>query len=85
MLTGTLPFTGTTAAAIALQILQATAPAPSSVNTSLPREIDRVVGKTLAKDRAARYQSAASLAADLRAIADVLEARRAAGERAPRM
>src|SRR5215467_11863816 len=43
MLTGKQPFTGATSTAIALQIVQGTAPAPSSVNRSLPREVDAIV------------------------------------------
>jgi eukaryotic-like serine/threonine-protein kinase len=54
---------------------------PSAVNRPLAPEFDRVVGKMLAADRAARYQSAAGLAADLRSVANVLEARRSASER----
>ena len=36
MLTGKLPFSGATPAALTLQIVQAQAPVPSSVNRSLP-------------------------------------------------
>jgi serine/threonine protein kinase len=82
MLTGAQPFSGSTAEALTKQILHAEAPAVSSVNPSLPRDIDAAVDRALAKNREARYDSAAALAADLRAIATILEARRAAGERA---
>jgi hypothetical protein len=54
---------------------------PSAVNRPLAPEIDRVVRKMLAPDRDAGYQSAAGLAADLRSVASVLEARRSASER----
>jgi serine/threonine protein kinase len=54
---------------------------PSAVNRPLAPEFDRVVRKLLATDRDARYQSAAAVAADVRAIAAMLEARRMAAER----
>jgi serine/threonine protein kinase len=54
---------------------------PSAVHRPLPPEFDAVVRKMLAKDRDARYQSAAGLAADLRGVASLLEAKRAASER----
>ena len=66
MLTGRLPFTGATSTALALQIVQAPAPAPSSVNRSLPTELDPIVAKALAKSLDQRYESAATLAAELR-------------------
>src|SRR4029077_17603095 len=49
MLTGKPPFTGTTAGALALQIMQAAAPVPSSLNQSVPPELDGIVAKALAK------------------------------------
>jgi eukaryotic-like serine/threonine-protein kinase len=54
---------------------------PSALNRPLAPDFDRVVRKMLAADPAARYQSAAGLAADLRSVASVLEARRSASER----
>jgi serine/threonine protein kinase len=65
--------------AILFEMLTGTS--PSTLNRPLAPEFDRVVGKMLAADRAARYQSAAGLAADLRSVASVLEARRSASER----
>jgi TolB-like protein len=80
MLTGTLPFAGNTATALALQIVQTPAPAPSSVNASLPRELDAIVAKALAKPRDQRYESAASLAGDLRSVAATLDVRSAVSD-----
>jgi TolB-like protein len=68
MLTGTAPFRGTTATAVALQIVQALAPPPSSANPAVPRELDAVVAKALEKQPDQRYGSAAALAGDLRAV-----------------
>jgi serine/threonine protein kinase len=75
MLTGKLPFTGTTSAALALQIVQAAAPVPSSVNRALPSELDAIVGRMLAKSFEQRYESAVTLAAELRAVAAILDLR----------
>ena len=80
MLTGILPFTGTTSAALALQIVQAPAPAPSSVRKSLPRELDVIVGKALAKSLEQRYEAAATFAAELRSVAAILDVRNEASE-----
>jgi eukaryotic-like serine/threonine-protein kinase len=46
-----------------------------------PADVDVVLRKMLAEERDARYQSAASVAADLRSVAAHIDARRAAGER----
>jgi len=75
MLTGTLPFTGTTSDALALRIVQATAPAPSAVNPSLPPEFDPIVGKAMSKSLEQRYASAVTLAAELRSVGAILDVR----------
>jgi serine/threonine-protein kinase len=75
MLTGKLPFGGATATAVALQIVQTPAPAPSAVNKSVPRELDAIVVKALEKNVEQRYLSAATFAADLRSVLAVLDAR----------
>ena len=80
MLTGRLPFTGPTRSALELQIMQAPAPAPSAVNRSLPPELDAIVSRALAKDIDQRYASRRRFAAELRAVAAILEVRNAANE-----
>jgi TolB-like protein len=75
MLTGTLPFTGTTSTALALQIVQAPAPVPSSVNPSVPRELDAIVSRALSKSIDQRYESAATMAAELRSVVAILDVR----------
>ena len=57
-LCGAKPFTGSGAWAIAKKIIAETPPAPSSVNPALSPLLDAVVAKALAKDPAARYQTA---------------------------
>ena len=49
--------------------------APSTINNSLPPELDAIVVKALAKDVDHRYQSAAAMAFELRSMATVLDAR----------
>jgi serine/threonine protein kinase len=75
MLTGTLPFAAATSTALALQVVQASAPVPSAVNRSLPAELDPIVGKAMAKSVADRYESAATLAAELRSVGAILDVR----------
>ena len=75
MLTGRLPFSAATPTALALQIVQAQAPLPSSVNRSLPTELDPIVGKALAKSLEQRYESSVTLAAELRSVAAILDVR----------
>ncbi len=55
-----------------------TATSPAAVNTAVPSEVDRVVGRALSADPNERYQTAATLAAELRAVAAILDARAAA-------
>jgi TolB-like protein len=75
MFTGTLPFTGATPTAVALQIVQAAAPAPSAVNRSLPSELDAIVVRAMAKSLDQRYESAATLSAELRSVGAILDVR----------
>ncbi|HJZ74433.1 MAG TPA: protein kinase, partial [Vicinamibacterales bacterium] len=82
MVTGRLPFTGATPTAVALQIVQGTAPPPSSVNRSLPAEIDVIAGRALASDLANRYETAATMAAELRSLGAILDVRSEASEAA---
>ena len=66
MLTGRLPFKGTTATEIIDHILH-TDPLPvAQFSTDTPAELERLVRKCMEKDRDRRYQSARELAIDLR-------------------
>jgi len=82
MVTGRLPFAGATPTAMAMQIVQATAAPPSSVNPALPPEVDVIAGRALAKSLAARYESAATMAAELRSLAAILDVRSEVSEAA---
>ncbi|MBI2378221.1 MAG: protein kinase [Deltaproteobacteria bacterium] len=67
MLTGVLPFSGDTPDETLLLHLEATPPALSSLAKGLPKSLDEVVAKCLAKEPHRRYQSAGSFVAALRA------------------
>ena len=65
LLTGTLPFNGDTPVEIAMKHLSQTPELPSVLRPELPRELDLVVTRALAKDPDERYQSADEMDADL--------------------
>ena len=55
-------------------------PVPSGVNRTVPAELDAIVGRMLARDSNTRYQSAATIAAELRGVAAILDVRTATHE-----
>src|SRR6476646_3612117 len=65
LLTGAVPFEGETAVAIAFKQVSATPRPPSELNVALPRSLDVVVLRALAKDPAERYANADELIAAL--------------------
>ncbi|MBA2384039.1 MAG: Stk1 family PASTA domain-containing Ser/Thr kinase [Actinobacteria bacterium] len=69
LLTGTVPFTGETPVEIAMKHLQQTPAPPSSHRPEVPRDLDYVVLRALAKDSAERYHSAEDMDSDLERIA----------------
>jgi eukaryotic-like serine/threonine-protein kinase len=69
MVTGALPFQGDSPTAVMAQHLTATPPSPALINPSIPASLVTVILRCLAKDPAARFSSASSLAA---AIAEAL-------------
>ncbi len=71
MLTGLPPFAGDDLNSILTQVLSDPTPAPSSHNPKIPRAFDHIVGKAVAKDPQDRYQSAYSMAMDLRNYANL--------------
>jgi TolB-like protein/Tfp pilus assembly protein PilF len=68
MATGRVAFSGPTSAVIFHAILERTPPNPSAANSNLPSRFDDLVAKSLEKDRALRYQSAAEISADLKRL-----------------
>jgi serine/threonine protein kinase len=75
MLTGRLPFVADTTRSAASQTVQTPPAAPSTINRTSPIELDAIVAKALARNPDERYASAATLAAELRAVAALLDAR----------
>ena len=67
-LAGRPPFTGETVGEVLRQHLNAAPPALRSLGVDVPRAVDGVVQRLLAKEPAERYQSAAAVLADLTAI-----------------
>ncbi|CAN5231110.1 protein kinase [soil metagenome] len=72
MLTGTTPFTGDTALAVAYQRMDQDVPAPSDEITGVPTQFDELVLRATARDPAVRYADALDMGAELAAIADEL-------------
>ncbi|MBI2296446.1 MAG: serine/threonine protein kinase [Betaproteobacteria bacterium] len=71
---GAPPFTAPDMAQLMHQITSTAHRPPSSVNPSVPAMLDLIIAKALEKASDARYQSAAELAADLRAcLAEVAD------------
>jgi len=68
MATGRQAFSGRTTSVVFHSLL-AEQPKPAiELNPALPRAFERIICKALEKDRAARYQSAAEMLADLKAL-----------------
>src|SRR5215471_7064583 len=82
LLTGNVPFGGDTPVEIAMKHLQAT-PEPLTVKRpDAPKALEQVVLRALAKDPAARYQSADEMDADLERVARGLRVSRETEEAA---
>ncbi|HJU45100.1 MAG TPA: protein kinase [Vicinamibacterales bacterium] len=68
MATGKQSFPGHTTAVVFDGILNRDPIPPSTINTMLPPELDRIITKALEKDRSLRYQTAADIGADLKRL-----------------
>ncbi|MGA6984685.1 MAG: protein kinase [Terriglobales bacterium] len=78
MATGTLPFRGGSSAEIFKAILDA-APTPAlRLNPDMPADLERIIEKSLEKDRNLRYQTAADLRTDLARLKRDLDSGRSA-------
>lgn len=66
MLTGTVPFDGDSAVAVAVQHIQDSIPAPPQLVEGIPVSVDKIVLKCTQKKTDRRYQSASELIADLK-------------------
>ncbi|MDO4665549.1 MAG: Stk1 family PASTA domain-containing Ser/Thr kinase [Actinomycetaceae bacterium] len=67
LLTGRPPFVGDSAVSVAYQHVSKVPEPPASITPDIPDALNRVVMKSLAKDRATRYMDAAHMLADLKA------------------
>ncbi|KQU49442.1 serine/threonine protein kinase [Rhodococcus sp. Leaf278] len=65
ILTGEPPFKGDSPVAVAYQHVREDPQLPSLVNDTVPRELDSIILKAMAKNPANRYQSAAEMRTDL--------------------
>ena len=68
MLTGRLPFGGESEAALTYAIANAEPEPLTALRTGLPRDLDRIVSKALAKKPEERYQNASDVLVDLRRL-----------------
>ena len=75
MITGRSPFQAANTADVVLNVIRGAPQLPSTFVRDLPRELDEIAARMLAKDLEARPQSAATLAAELRSIGAVLDQR----------
>lgn len=74
MLAGRVPFAGTSPVAIAIKHALEDPPPPSHFNPAIPKNVEAVVMKAVAKKSAQRYESAGAFAQALRqAVAEALE------------
>ena len=78
MATGRNAFSGTTSAAMFDSILNKAPVAPVRLNPELPVELERIINKSLEKDRKLRYQTASDLESDLQRLKRDTESSRTA-------
>jgi eukaryotic-like serine/threonine-protein kinase len=76
MATGKPAFLGETVAALHDAILHQPTPSGRGLNPAVPRALDGVTAKALAKDRARRYQSASEMRSDLERVQQDMNPRR---------
>ncbi len=68
MATGKTPFGGESTADVFVALLREDPPPVSTVNPAMPKQLDPIVAKLLAKDPAQRYASAEELQEDLEGL-----------------
>lgn len=76
MLAGYRPFQGTGANTIGFKVVNSEPMPPTTLNPSLPGEVDRIVARAIAKDAESRYQNGKVMAADLARLREKLKAER---------
>ncbi|MGH2787205.1 MAG: Stk1 family PASTA domain-containing Ser/Thr kinase [Actinomycetota bacterium] len=73
MLTGSVPFTGDSAVAVAMRHVSDEVPPPSSINNDVTPDLDQVVARATAKEPGDRFSSAIEMADALREAGRVTE------------
>ncbi|MFN8005912.1 MAG: serine/threonine-protein kinase [Terriglobia bacterium] len=76
MATGRVAFSGETSAVVFDAILNRPPISPARFNPEIPAELERIIHKSLEKDRETRYQTASDLRADLRRLKRELDSGR---------
>jgi tetratricopeptide (TPR) repeat protein len=71
MATARKPFAGESTAEVFAALLREDPPPVSTINPAMPKDLDGIVARLLAKDRENRYQSAEDLLQDLEAVETV--------------
>ena len=79
LLTGQLPFHGKNLTNLFYQITQVKHPAPREINPKVPRPVEQILDKALAKDPARRFLTGADLAKYLRAMINKIDQVKARG------
>ncbi len=72
MLAGVVPFTGETPIAVATRHARDPVPSVRDLNAGVPRTVEGIIRKALAKDPQERYQTAREMLADLRTVQESL-------------
>jgi serine/threonine protein kinase len=73
MVTGRAPFEGATTSDVIVSILDREPPPLAQASPEAPAELQRIISKTLHKDREGRYQTAKDLLIDLKSLNQDLE------------
>ncbi len=68
MVTGHSPFQGDSATTVSFKVANREPVAASALDLSLPRELDEVIARAMAKDRKQRYQRGSEFAEDVRQL-----------------
>ncbi len=71
--TGRPAFEGKTPIEVSIRVVTETPPAPSKLNPAVPPALDAIIARAMAKDPAARYESARALHSDLLGLKRELE------------
>jgi eukaryotic-like serine/threonine-protein kinase len=81
--TGKQAFDGNTSAVIFESILNRNPPPANHLNPDLPPQFERILDRSLEKDRDLRYQSAAEMRAEMKILKRTLDSQRTAAAHAP--